>query len=74
MKKQYIVNTIEAKEINLEKEIKNRIDSLCNLYSYMYSLFEGDEEDVYPVPQNVINELSDFAKYFYELGLIHKGE
>lgn len=74
MKKQYIVNTIETKEINLEKEIKNRIDSLCHLYSYMYSLFEGDEEDVYPVPQNVINELSDFAKYFYELGLTQKGE
>lgn len=70
-----IIDSIETKEVDLEKEIKNRIDSLSNLYCYMEDLFNGNEEEgVYPVPQNVINELSDFAKYFYELGLTQKGK
>ena len=75
MKKQYIVNTIETKEVDLEKEIKNRIDSLSNLYCYMEDLFNGDEEEgVYPIPEKVTNELFEFAKHFYVLGLTQKRE
>lgn len=75
MKKQYIVNTIEAKEVDLEKEIKNRIDSLSNLYCYMEDLFNGNEEEgVYPIPEKVKNELFEFAKHFYVLGIAQKRE
>ena len=70
------LDTIEAKEVDLAQEIKNRIDSLSNLYCYMEDLFNGNEEEgVYPIPENVKNELFEFAKYFFELGLkIKKGE
>ena len=69
------INTLEGKEVDLEKEIKNRIDSLSNLYCYMEDLFNGNEEEgVYPIPEIVTNELFEFAKYFYELGLKAKGE
>lgn len=57
-------------EVDLEKEIKNRIDSLSNLYCYMEDLFNGNEEEgVYPIPEKVKNELFEFAKHFFELGL-----
>ena len=69
------IDTIETKEVDLEKEIKNRIDSLSNLYCYMEDLFNGNEEEgVYPIPEKVTNELFEFAKHFYELGLTQKGE
>lgn len=65
----------EQNEVDLEKEIKNRIDNLSNLYCYMEDLFNGKEEEgVYPIPEKVTNELFEFAKYFYELGLKAKGE
>lgn len=65
-----LLNFIETKEVDLEKEIKNRIDSLSNLYCYMEDLFNGNEEEgVYPIPEKVTNELFEFAKYFYVLGL-----
>lgn len=65
-----LLNFIETKEVDLEREIKNRIDSLSNLYCYMEDLFNGNEEEgVYPIPEKVTNELFEFAKYFYELGL-----
>ena len=58
------------KEVDLEKEIKNRIDNLSNLYCYMEDLFNGKEEEgVYPIPEKVTNELFEFAKFFYGLGL-----
>ena len=61
--------------MDLEKEIKNRIDSLSNLYCYMEDLFNGNEEEgVYPIPEKVTNELFEFAKHFFELGLKAKGE
>ena len=64
------LDTLEAKEVDLEKEIKNRIDSLSNLYCYMEDLFNGNEEEgIYPIPENVKNELFEFAKHFFELGL-----
>lgn len=38
--------------------------------------FDGKEEEgVYPIPEKVMNELFEFAKYFYELGVkARKGE
>lgn len=70
------INTLEVKEVDLEKEIKNRIDSLSNLYCYMEDLFinGNEEEGVYPIPEKVTNELFEFAKHFFELGLKTKGE
>lgn len=36
----------------------------------MEDLFNGNEEEgVYPILEKVINELFEFAKYFFELGL-----
>ena len=71
-----VLNTLETKEVDLEQEIKNSIDSLSNLYCYMEDLFNGNEEEgVYPIPEKVTNELFEFAKHFYELGLkAKKGE
>ena len=61
---------LEVKEVDLEKEIKNGIYNLSNLYCYMEDLFNGNEEEgVYPIPENVKNELFEFAKHFFELGL-----
>lgn len=69
-----LIDTIAVKEVDLKKEIKNRKDNLCNLYCYMEDLFNGKEEDVYPIPENVTNELYDFARYFFELGLKTQNE
>ena len=70
-----LLNNLKAKEVNLKEEIKNRIDSLSNLYCYMEDLFNGNEEEgVYPIPEKVSNELVEFAKYFFELGLTQKKE
>ena len=68
--------SIEMKKVDLEQEIKNKIDNLSNLYCYMEDLFNGNEEEgVYPIPKRVTNELFEFAKYFFELGLkAQKGE
>lgn len=65
------LDTLEVvKEVDLGQEIKSRIDSLSNLYCYMEDLFDGKEEEgVYPIPEKVTNELFEFAKYFFELGL-----
>jgi len=69
------LDTLKTKDVDLEKEIKNRINSLSNLYCYMEDLFNGNEEEgVYPIPEKVTNELFEFAKYFFELGLKMKGE
>lgn len=71
----HFIDTLEAKDVDLGQEIKNRIDSLSNLYCYMEDLFNGNEEEgVYPIPEKVTNELFEFAKHFYELGLKAKGE
>lgn len=70
------IDTLETKEVDLKEEIKNRIDSLSNLYCYMEDLFNGKEEEgIYPIPEKVTNELFEFAKHFYVLGLnAQKGE
>ena len=68
----FFLDTLEVKEkeVDLKKEIKNSIDNLPNLYCYMEDLFNGNEEEgVYPIPEKVTNELFEFAKHFYELGL-----
>ena len=69
-------SAIEVKGMDLGQEIKNRIDNLSNLYCYMEDLFNGNEEEgVYPIPEKVTNELFEFAKHFYVLGLkAQKGE
>ena len=60
----------KVKEIEVEQEIKNEIDNLPNLYCYMEDLFNGNEEEgIYPIPEKVKNELFEFAKHFFELGL-----
>ena len=63
------LNTLEVKEVDLEKEIHNKIEGLCKLADYMEELAKGDNEGVYPLPNNIIKELEDFAKQFFELGL-----
>ena len=70
------LDTLEVKAVDLQKEIKNRIDSLSNLYCYLEDLFNGNEEEgIYPIPEKMKNELFEFAKYFFELGLkTQKGE
>ena len=70
------IDTLEVKEVDLGQEIKNRIDSLSNLYCYMEDLFDGKEEEgVYPIPEKVTNKLFEFAKYFFEFGMqAQKGE
>ena len=68
-------NTLEIKEVDLEKEVHSQMDLLCNLLYYMVELSNGDSEGVYPLPTNVIEDLQKFAKHFYELGLkAQKGE
>ena len=67
--------SIEMKKVDLEQEIKNKIDNLSNLYCYMEDLFNGNEEEgVYPIPEKVKNELFEFAKHFFELGFKAKGK
>lgn len=58
-----------TKEVDLEKEVDSQTDLLCNLLCYMDELSNGDSEGVYPLPENVIEDLRRFAKHFYELGL-----
>ena len=74
--KEKFLATLEVKEVDLGKEIKNSIDSLSNLYCFMEELFNGTEEEgVHPIPEEVTNELFEFAKHFFELGLkTQKGE
>lgn len=68
------LETIETIEVDLDKEIENKINNLCELGGYMEYLLKGDSEEVYPLPEEVNNELVKFATYFFELGLRTKGE
>ena len=63
------LDTLEVKEVDLEKEVDSQMDLLCNLLSYMDELSNGDSEGVYPLPINVIKDLQRFAKHFFELGM-----
>ena len=60
MKKQYIVNTIEAKEVDLEKE----------LYNWRHQHFHGKRDDKGANGEYLtrVSQL-EIAKHFYELGL-----
>lgn len=51
---------------DLEKEIEEEIDNLCELGCYMEDLAKGDSEGVYPLPDNVVKELRKFARHFAE--------
>ena len=63
------IDTLEVKEVNLEKEVHSQMDLLCNLLSYMEELSNGDSEGIYPLPEKVIEDLQRFAEHFLELGL-----
>lgn len=63
------LNTLETKEVNLEKEVDSQMDLLCNLLCYMDELSNGDSEGIYPLPEKVIEDLQRFARHFFELGL-----
>lgn len=58
--------------MDIDKTICERIKNLCNLECYMQDLLDNPDKyegDIKPYPQNVIDELTEFAKYFYKLGL-----
>lgn len=60
--------------MDIDKKIHESINSLCNLECYMQDLLDNPDKyegDIKPYPQNVIDELTEFAKYFYMLGLIN---
>lgn len=63
------IDTIEVKEVDLEKEVHSQMDLLCNLLCYMDELSNGDSEGIYPLPEKVIEDLQRFARHFFELGL-----
>lgn len=69
----HFLDTLEVKEVDIEKEIdkeiKEEMNNLCKLGCYMEELLKGDSEGVYPLPDEVNNELFKFAKHFYKLGL-----
>ena len=69
-----ILDTLEVKEVDLEKEVHSQMDLLCNLLCYMDELSNGASEGIYPLPEKVIENLQRFAKHFFELGLKMKGE
>ena len=54
------VNALEVKEVDLEKEIANQIRLLDGVHMF---------DDGKQWWKGTYNELSYFAKYFYELGL-----
>ena len=51
---------------DLEVEIHNEIENLCELGCYMEKLAEGDDERAYPLPDEVLKELEDFARHFVQ--------
>ena len=54
----------------LDAEIEVQIGSLSKLGNYMEELAnDKDSEGAFPLPDNVLNELREFACHFYELGL-----
>lgn len=74
----YKIGNLKVEEVNLEKEIESSIDNLCQLGCYAQALL--DNPDAYegfakPFPKEVNDELSDFARHFFEFGLkAKKGE
>lgn len=66
------LDTFKAKEVDLEREIKSSMDNLCELGCYAQSLVDnpGDYEGfAKPFPKEVNDEIANFAKHFFELGL-----
>ena len=72
------IDTLEVKEVDLEKEIKFSMNNLCELGCYAQSLLDNPEAYegfAKPFPKEVDDELANFARHFYELGLkAQKGE
>lgn len=59
------LDTLETKEVNLEKECKN----------YLKNNFTSKEApDEFLTTQMQLDDMVLFAKHFYELGLAQKGE
>ncbi len=67
-----ILDTIETKEVDLEKEVHSQMDLLCNLLCYMDELSNGDSEGIYPLPEKVVEDLQRFAEHFFKLGFKHR--
>ena len=71
------LDTLEVKEVDLEKEIQSSMNNLCELGCYAQSLLDNPEayEFAKPFPKEVDDEIANFAKHFFELGLkTQKGE
>ena len=71
------LDSLEEKEVNLEKEIKFSMNNLYELGCYAQSLLENPEDYegfAKPFPKEVNDEIANFAKHFFELGLRAKGE
>jgi len=64
-----IINTLEVKEVDLEKEIKNEIDE------YWYDNDYGAIQRHGGTITMEVSDVKDIAKHFFELGLkAQKGE
>ena len=76
--KEKFLNTLEVKEVDLEEEIKSSMNNLYELGCYAQSLLDNPEDYegfAKPFPKEVDDEIANFAKHFYELGLkAQKGE
>ena len=77
-KSESIINTLKVKEVDLEKEIESSMNNLYELGCYAQSLLDNPESYDFakPFPREVDDELANFARYFFELGLkaAQKGE
>ena len=74
---EYSINALEVKEVDLEKEIESSMNNLCELGCYTQSLLDNPEayEFAKPFPKEVDDELVNFARHFFELGIkTQKGE
>ena len=70
--KVFINHTLEVKEVDLEEEIKSSMNNLCELGCYAQSLLDNPEDYegfAKPFPKKVDDEIANFAKHFFELGL-----
>lgn len=63
-----IVNTLEVKEVDVEKEIKEQIDTYYENCNKKLEEMGEDDNDI------SFLTLDGFARHFYELGLKAKGE
>ena len=62
------IDTLEVKEVDLEKEIKEQIDKYYENCNKKLEEMGEDDNDI------SFLTLDGFARHFYELGLAQKGE